>query len=115
MTILLVVLLVLPLAASAREELPDSAPATQEEGVEQRFSAPLLGHDELETLYLESPLLLREPEKRKGGDSLSDDNRYPETDLLLRERQQSRRSEPPPPIEPPLVKQPPLYRPPEQL
>lgn len=115
MTVLMALLLILPFAASAGEELPDTAPASPEDSVAQRFSAPLLGQDELETLYLESPLLLQEPEKRKGGDSLSNDRRYPETDLLLRERQQSRRDEPPAPIEPQLVKPPPLYRPPEQL
>lgn len=109
-------ILLLSLSASATDQLPDSAPADQDNDQEmsQRLSAPLMKSDELEQLYLESPRLLETEEQRKGGESLRDELRYSETDLLERERRQAQQRELPPPLEIPLVTPPPLSRP-EQL
>ena len=87
----LMALLLLPVLAQG-EELPDSAelPDAQDSAdMEERFSAPSMDSEELNSLFLESPVELGNAEDEGGMNSLSDEDRYKESDLFFRERRQS--------------------------
>lgn len=94
----ILLLLCAPLLANA-EQLPDSASTEDdsEDSMSERFDAPLMDSGEMESLYLESPMQLENAEESGGMESLSDENRYKESDLLFRERQNSDRLNPAPP------------------
>jgi hypothetical protein len=94
-------LLCLPRAAIG-EELPDSAPNSDEDpaAMAERFAAPPMDSEEMQSLYLESPLQVENAEEKGGLESLSDEDRYKETDLLFRERFNSDRLLPVPSLEP---------------
>jgi hypothetical protein len=84
-------LLLLPVLAWG-EELPDSAElpdAGESADMEERFSAPSMDSEELNSLFLESPVELGNAEDDSGMNSLSDEDRYRESDLFFRERRQS--------------------------
>ncbi len=84
-------LLLLP-ALAWGEELPDSAelPDAQDSAaMDERFSAPSMDSEELNSLFLESPVELGNAEDEGGMNSLSDEDRYRGSDLFFRERRQS--------------------------
>lgn len=89
----LMTLILLPVLAWG-EELPDSAELPDEQDsaeTEERFSAPSMNSEELNSLFLESPVELGNAEDEGGMNSLSDEDRYKDSDLFLRERLQSDR------------------------
>lgn len=76
--------------SQAGEQLPDRALTLddeQEEQMQERFAAPLMQTDELEGLYLQSPIEIGN-ESREGLSAVKDESLYSESDALLRERQQ---------------------------
>jgi hypothetical protein len=88
----LIVLLILAPLAAATEELPDSADLPEErdaESMQDRFPAPTMDSGEMESLFLESPVELGNPDERSGMESMSDEDRFRESDLFFRERRQS--------------------------
>lgn len=96
-------LLCLPLTALAGEQLPDSAPsgdAADDAAMSERFAAPPMDSEEMQSLYLKSPVQLENAEEKGGLESLSDEDRYKESDLFFRERQSSEGLLPLPVIEP---------------
>jgi len=73
----------------AGEQLPDAAPTLndeQDQQMQERFAAPLMQSDELEGLYLQSPIEVGN-ESREGLSAVKDESLYSESDALLRERQ----------------------------
>lgn len=99
-------------ALALGEKLPDSASVQGEndpEAMAERFAAPPMDSGEMEALFLESPVKLGNAEERGGMESLRDEDRYRESDLFFREKQQSERlfvPDPPqdePPRSPPLL------------
>ncbi len=91
------VLILLPVLARG-EKLPDSAELPHEQDsaeTEERFSAPSMSNEELNSLFLESPVELGNAEDKGGMNSLSDEDRYKESDLFLRERRRSDRLDAP--------------------
>lgn len=95
-------LLWLPLMATAAEQLPDSAPVEDEDpaAMAERFDAPPMGSEEMQSLYLKSPVQLENAEEKAGLESLSDEDRYKEADLYFRELQNSENLLPIPSLEP---------------
>lgn len=102
-------LLLLPVVASGGEQLPDSAPQESEDGeaMADRFGAPAMSLEELESLFLASPLVLDTDEERRGGKAVGDQRHISETIILQRERERERALEnvempsrelPPPPL-----------------
>lgn len=86
-------LALLPILARG-EELPDSAELPEERDsaeMSERFSAPSMDSEELNSLFLESPVELGNAEDEGGMNSLSDEDRYRDSDLFFRERRQSER------------------------
>ena len=84
------VMITLTLAAPllpAQEELPDRAPMEDENeaAMAERFAAPVMGSEEMESLYLESPALVDNPEEQ-GMSALSDKDRFLESDPLFQEQ-----------------------------
>lgn len=77
----------------AAEQIPDSAiiddDADSESANKQRRSTPELNREEMQGLYLNSPIELDNTEEQ-GMRSVEDAERYSETDLLFRERLQGR-------------------------
>lgn len=89
----LTALLLVP-ALAWGEKLPDSAELPdQGDAAEtgERFSAPSMNSEELNSLFLESPVELGNAEDKGGMNALSDEDRYKDSDLFLRERLQSDR------------------------
>ena len=106
MRILILLASLLPLMALA-EELPDTAPAPSfdDEEMAERFSGgQSLNSGEMNSLFLESPTLLEDPESRRGADALNREERerYAETELarMLFNRQYLDTREQQPQIEP---------------
>lgn len=102
MKALIALLLWLPLVAAAAEELPDSASVEEEDpaAMAERFNAPPMGSEEMQSLYLKSPVQLENAEEKGGLESLSDEDRYKETDLYFRELKNSENLLPLPSLEP---------------
>ncbi|MDF1780043.1 MAG: hypothetical protein P1U67_01985 [Alcanivoracaceae bacterium] len=79
----------------ASETLPDSSESAAEDtpqqraAMEKRFNSPAMNSEEMQGLYLQSPIELDNIEE-EGLRSVADQNRYSETDLLFRERLNSR-------------------------
>ena len=99
---LLTLLLICPLTVAA-EQLPDASQpgaADDASAMQQRMKTPAMNHDEMENVYLQSPVELGNREE-EGMRSVTDDSRYPETDLLSREQLQNRNSslQPPPDLD----------------
>lgn len=103
----LATLLFLPALVWAAEPLPDTAPPEDQapQTRERPFGQPLLG-EELEALYLQSPLELDISGERQGLNALSPDSRYLENE---QQEQQRRRAESfrPPPVDSDAPKAPP--------
>jgi hypothetical protein len=118
-TPILLFLLMLTGPALAAEQIPDSAiidnDADSAAANKKRFSTPELNSEEMQGLYLKSPIELDNTEEQ-GMRSVNDAERYSETDLLFRERLQGRTSnmQPPQQIERPALPIPPRA-PPNQL
>lgn len=89
----LLFLFMLAAPALAAEQIPDSAiidnDADNAPANQTRFSTPELNSEEMQGLYLKSPIELDNTEER-GMRSVNDTERYSETDLLFRERLQGR-------------------------
>lgn len=94
------------------EALPESSPGDEPVGSEmaERFPAPVMDAEEMERLFLETPLLIEPEETRRGGGrTLPDQQRYAEQDpsFIERLRSQGTVAPPPPPEQatppPPLV------------
>lgn len=94
------------------EALPESSPGDEPVGREmaERFPAPVMDAEEMERLFLETPLLIEPEETRRGGGrTLPDQQRYAEQDpsFIERLRSQGTVAPPPPPEQatppPPLV------------
>jgi len=91
--LMILTLLLCPFLAAvshASEQLPDAALVLddeQDQQMQQRFPAPLMQSDELEGLYLQSPIEVGN-ESREGLSAVKDGSLYSESDALLRERQQ---------------------------
>lgn len=92
-TPILLFLLILTAPALAAEQIPDSAiidnDAESAAANKKRFSTPELNSEEMQGLYLKSPIELDNTEEQ-GMRSVNDAERYSETDLLFRERFQGR-------------------------
>lgn len=75
--------------ASAAEQLPDSAETEIDDSasMKDRFSNPAMNQQEMQNLYLQSPVELDNTEE-EGIRSVNDQRRYSETDLQLREQLQ---------------------------
>tara|TARA_R110002073_G_scaffold84612_8_gene201903 strand:+ start:8490 stop:8852 length:363 start_codon:yes stop_codon:yes gene_type:complete len=90
-TPILLILLILTAPALAAEQIPDSAiidnDADNATTNKKRFSTPELNSEEMQGLYLKSPIELDNTEEQ-GMRSVNDAERYSETDLLFRERLQ---------------------------
>lgn len=102
---LLATLLSAPFSASiaAAEQIPDSAiidndAALNDDDGKKRFATPELNSEEMQGVYLKSPIELDNTEEQ-GMRSVTDSERYSETDLLLRERFQGRPGSMQPPQE----------------
>lgn len=87
----------------AAERLPESAPGDEPVGrdMAERFPAPVMEAEEMERLFLETPLLIEPEETRRGGGrTLPDQQRYAEQDPSFLERLRSQgTAAPPPPLE----------------
>lgn len=104
----LVLTLLLSSLAFGGETLPDEARLDDGEGEEEmqeRFSAPVMGSDELENLYLQSPVEIG-GSPAQGMRSVQGEELYSDSDAQIMERQrvESRSADP---IVPP-VERPPL-------
>lgn len=82
---LLLACLATPLLAA--ETLPDSASTAVDDSddMASRFGAPVMGNDEMEDTFLESPALVENTETRSMR-ALTDEERYTETDLRFRDQ-----------------------------
>lgn len=99
----LLLIFLLPLAATAGEQLPDSAATGDNEDpgvMAERFAAPPMDSEEMQSLYLKSPVQLENAEEKGGMESLSDEDRYKQSDLFFRERRNSENMLPVPILEP---------------
>ena len=89
---LLSVLLFCPLTVAA-EQLPDASQpgssADDADAMQQRMKTPAMNSEEMENLYLKSPIELGNKEE-EGMRSVTDDDRYSETDQLFQERLRNR-------------------------
>ncbi len=84
----------------AAERLPESAPGDEPVGrdMAERFPAPVMDAEEMERLFLETPLLIEPEETRRGGGrTLPDQQRYAEQDPSFLERLRSQGTVAPPP------------------
>ncbi len=107
-TLCLLVVLALPTTpVLAGETLPDSAPSggDTQHSMDGRFRSPAMGTEEMQQLYLQSPVELGNTQE-EGLRSVNDQDLYSETDLLQRERLQSSRNNAPAP--PTYYERPPL-------
>lgn len=105
----LLLMLALSTSALAGETLPESSPPERNDqaGMKDRFPAPPMASDEMENLYLESPVELGNTEE-EGMRSVQDKEKYSESDLLFRERRQGALGvEPAPSIDRPVFIPPP--------
>lgn len=110
----LLLMLVLSTSALAGETLPESAPTERDDqtSMKDRFRTPPLAAEEMEQMYLESPVELGNAQE-EGMRSVQDRDKYSETDLLFREQRQGSLStgQSPRAIEPPPPQQPVPFRP----
>lgn len=88
----LTLLLLLPALAISNETLPDSAPQEREDSqaMQDRFGAEAMSLEELEQLFLASPVELDTEEERSGGSAVSDQRGVEESIILQRERERER-------------------------
>lgn len=89
----------------AAETLPDSSAGSvsEDQDMHSRFHSTPMDTEEMQNLYLQSPTELSNAEE-EGLRSVTDQDRYTETDLLQRERLQGGRTDslgPPPSFERP--------------
>lgn len=93
---ILITILNAPLLVMA-EQLPDTAPPDSEEPrTEARLPAQALDGEEMDSLYLQSPVELDTSGEDQGLNAVSQENRYLENDLQELRQRQAETVQPPP-------------------
>ena len=83
----MIIFVTLSPALAAQESLPDRAPVEGSDAaaMSERFRAPVLDSNEMESLYLESPALVENKEEQ-GMSALRDQDRFLQSDPLFQEQ-----------------------------